>query len=325
MPTLPDISVPAWGSIAAQILLILVVAWIALRLARGFVHRVFKTLLDREATEGTAQELSAVELQRRMATLDALGSSVAQFFIIVIAGLMILGLLGIDIGPAIAGLGIAGIAIGFGAQSLVKDYFNGALILIENQYGKGDIVKIANVEGTVEDLSLRRTTLRDYDGNVHTVPNSAIVVASNLTRGWARFNEELQVPSADLVDAASETVDRVGREMAADPTWHRRLLEPPHVERIDALGPTGITLRIGGRVAAEYRWTAIGELRRRLLAAFREKGLPFVPRGTSSDGGASGGGTAPAPTPAASSPSDALDTTAGGTAPDQEDLAQGTD
>jgi small conductance mechanosensitive channel len=216
---------------------------------------------------------------------------------------MILGRLGIDIGPAVAGLGIVGIAVGFGAQSLVKDYFNGALILIENQYGRGDVVRIAGVEGRVEDLTLRRTTLRDDEGNVHTVPNSAVVVASNLTRGWARVTEELQVPSADLVDRASTVVDAIGREMAADPTWRRRILEAPRVERIDALGPSGITLRIAGRVAAEHRWTAVGELRRRLLAAFRDQGLPFVP--------GSQAATVPVPVPAP--PSDpaapTLDTT----------------
>src|SRR3954451_15459223 len=131
MPPLNEVVLPAWASIAIQVLVIVVVAWLALRYARGFVHGVFKTLLDREATEGTAQELTAVELQRRMATLDELGANVLRFFIVVIAGLMILGLLGIDIGPAVAGLGIVGIAVGFGAQSLVKDYFNGSLILIE--------------------------------------------------------------------------------------------------------------------------------------------------------------------------------------------------
>ena len=230
MPDLSHLTVPDWAWLIFQLLLIVVVAAIALRFVRGFVHRVFKALLEREAREGTAQDLTVVELKKRMATLDSLGVNLLQFFIVIVAGLMILGRLGVDIAPAIAGLGIVGIAVGFGAQTLVKDYLNGALILIENQYGKGDVVRIADVEGTVEDLTLRRTTLRDFEGNVHTVPNSAVVVASNLTRGWARISEELQLPSADLFEAAREVVDRVGREMADDPIWHRRLLEPPHVD-----------------------------------------------------------------------------------------------
>ena len=334
MPDLGHLDLPNWARTALQILLIMVVAWVTLRITRTFVHGVFKTLLDREASEGTARELTATELQKRMATLDGLGAGLLRFFIVLIAGLMILGLLGVNIGPAIAGLGIVGIAVGFGSQSLVKDYFNGALILIENQYGKGDVIRIAGVEGTVEDLALRRTTLRDFDGNVHTVPNSAIVVASNLTRGWARITEDLHLPSADLVDAATEVVDRVGRELAADPVWHRRLLQPPRVERIEALGPAGATLKIGCRVDAAHRWTAVGEVRRRLMEAFREKGLPFVPGAATAGvvptapgarpGGAGAAADAASATPAAA----ALDTTPEpppGPAPDQDDLAQGTE
>ena len=294
MPDLSTFVLPDWTAVVLQILLIVVVAAVAFRYARGFVHGIFSTLIEREAREGTAQQLSAVELSRRMATLDALGANLLQFFIVIIAGLMILGRLGVDIGPAIAGLGIVGIAIGFGAQTLVRDYFNGVLILIENQYGKGDVVRIAGVEGTVEDLTLRRTTLRDFSGNVHTVPNSAVVVASNLTRGYAVIHEELQVPSADLVEPATDVVNGVGRALAEDPKWADLVLEPPHVERIDALGPAGITLRIGGRVLAGYRWSFVGELRQRLLAAFREHGLPLVPSvGPSPETAASG------PTPTA--------------------------
>jgi small conductance mechanosensitive channel len=245
-----------------------------------------------------------------MDTLDSLGANLLQFFIVIIAGLMILGRLGVEIAPAIAGLGIVGIAIGFGAQTLVRDYFNGVLILIENQYGKGDVVRIAGVEGTVEDLTLRRTTLRDFSGNVHTVPNSAIVVASNLTRGYAVISEELLVPSADLVEPATRVVEEVGRSLADDPEWARRVLDPPHVERIDALGPAGVTLRIGARVLAGQRWA--------FTAAFRERGLPLVPSSSPvpAPGGA-GGPPAPSsppvpatPDPAAATPAmTSLDTT----------------
>jgi small conductance mechanosensitive channel len=295
MPDLSRFVLPDWATLVLQILLILVVAALAFRYARGFVHGIFKTLLDRETREGASQQLTTAEVQRRMATLDALGANLVQFFIVVIAGLMILGRLGVDIGPAIAGLGIVGIAIGFGAQSLVRDYFNGVLILIENQYGKGDVVRIAGVEGTVEDLTLRRTTLRDFSGNVHTVPNSAVVVASNLTRGYAVISEDLQVPSADLVDPATDVVNGVGREIAEDPKWADLVLEPPHVERIDALGPAGITLRITARVLAGNRWSFTGELRQRLLAAFRAHDLPLVPSSTQPTPAATQDGPSAAP------------------------------
>ena len=141
-------------------------------LARLFVHGVVKALLDRETTEGTAQELSAVEIRKRMDTLETLGTNVIRLFVFLIALVMILGELDLDIGPAIAGLGVVGIAVGFGTQSIVRDYFTGALILIENQYSKGDVVTIAGVSGTVEDFSLRRTTLRDLDGVVQPCPTA---------------------------------------------------------------------------------------------------------------------------------------------------------
>jgi small-conductance mechanosensitive channel len=167
------------------VLLVLVVAVVASRLASLFVHGIVKALLDREASEGTAQELTAVELKKRMDTLDDLGAHAIQFFIVVIAALMVLGKLGLDIGPAVAGLGVIGIAVGFGAQTLVRDYLNGALILVENQFSVGDVVRLAGVAGTVEDFNLRRTTVRDIDGVVHTIPNGEIKVASNLTCGPA--------------------------------------------------------------------------------------------------------------------------------------------
>jgi small conductance mechanosensitive channel len=301
MPDLGSIHLPDWVVLVLQIVLIVIVALIALRLARTFVHGVFQTLIDREATEGRARDLSRGEIQRRMSTLDSLGAGVIQFLIVVIAGLMILGRLGIDIGPAIAGLGIVGIAIGFGAQSLVRDYFNGVLILIENQYDKGDVVRIAGVEGTVEDLTLRRTTLRDFSGNVHTVPNSAVTVASNLTRGYAVISEEIQVPSAELVEPATDVINGVGRALADDPRWAELVLEPPHVERIDALGASGITLRVSGRVLAGNRWSFAGELRRGLLEAFRKQSLPLVPSAPPATPAASPGASTPAGAPAAES------------------------
>jgi small conductance mechanosensitive channel len=261
---------------AGQILLVVVLAFVAVRGVRLFVHGVVKALMDREATEGTAQELSAVELKKRMDTLDTLGSRVLQAFVVIIAALMVLDTLNLNIGPAVAGLGVVGIAVGFGAQTLVKDYFNGALILIENQFSLGDVVSIAGVTGTVEDFSLRRTTLRDMDGVVHTVPNSEIHVASNRTRTWARINEDVTVTYDTDVDKAIAVVDRVGEQMRDDPVWRRRVLEPPRVDRVEALGEFGVTLKILGSVRAIDQWSAGGEFRKRLLAAFAEEGIEIA-------------------------------------------------
>ncbi len=258
-------------------LLIIVFAVVALRLARVFVHGIVKALLDREAFEGTAQELSAVELKKRMDTLESLLGNALQFFIIVVAGLMLMGRLGLDIGPAVAGLGVVGIAVGFGAQNMVRDYLNGAYILVENQFAKGDVVRIAGVAGTVEDFTLRRTTLRDLDGVVHTVPNGEIKVASNLTRVWSRINQDVTVAYGTDIDKAMAVVADVGRQMTSEAEWRRRILEAPRVERVEALGEFGITLKILGTVRAPDQWAAAGELRKRLLAAFAANGIE-IPR-----------------------------------------------
>jgi len=223
-PPLSDI-VETLRTAGVQILIIVIVAFIVLRVARLSLRGILKALLDRETTEGTAQELSAIEVTKRLDTLDRLGGAVIRFFVIVIAGLMILTTIGIDIGPAVAGLGVVGIAVGFGTQSLIRDYMNGCLILIENQFSRGDVVSVAGVTGTVEDFSLRRTTLRDHDGVVHTVPNGAISIASNRTRTWARINQNVVVLFGTDVDKAIDVVNAVGQGMAADPKWKRRILD----------------------------------------------------------------------------------------------------
>jgi small-conductance mechanosensitive channel len=305
VPDLSDLPAPIEAVLrtALPIGLAIIVGLIVIRLARLFVHSVVKTLLDREVSEGTAQELSAVEIRKRMDTIETLVANVINVFVVLIVGIMVLNKLGLDVGPAVAGLGVIGIAVGFGAQSLVRDYFNGALILIENQFSKGDVVTVAGVTGTVEDFSLRRTTLRDLDGVVHTVPNGEIKVAANRTRVWARINQDVTVAYGTDIDRATGVVDEDGRELSEDPVWKRRILEPPRVERVEALGEYGVTLKILGTVRASEQWAASGELRKRLLAAFERSGIE-IPRPQrvvlSKDAGLdpfqAGGTTAPGPT-----------------------------
>ena len=309
MPQLEDL----WAEILAfargpglRIVLIVVIALIVSRIVGSFIRGVVKRVVDREVAEGTAQELSAAEVKKRMDTLDSLGANTLQFFIVIIAGLMILGQLGLNIGPALAGLGIVGIAVGFGAQFLVRDYLNGSLILIENQFARGDVVRVAGVEGTVEDFTLRRTTLRDLDGVVHTVPNGEIHVASNLTRVWSRINQDVTVAYGTDIDAAIDVVDRVGREMAADPVWKRRVLEAPRVERIADLADAGVTLKVLGTVRAADQWSAASDFRRRLLESLRTNGIEIAGSlGDVAIGPATGRQAGPAP--------------------DEDDLAEGTE
>jgi len=273
MPNGADWTIDA-GAVAGTIgaiLAIVVVSAVVIRLTHIFVRGIAQALLNRENVEGTAQALTAPELKKRQDTIESLGVNVIRFFVVVIAGLMILETaFRLDIGPAIAGLGIAGIAVGLGTQNLVRDYLNGALILVENQYAKGDVVRIAGVSGVVEDFTLRRTTLRDQDGTVHTVPNGEVTVASNLTRVFARVNQDVQVVYGTNIEKATEVVDGIGRDLAGDPEWGPRILEAPHVDRVSALGELGVTLKILGTVRASEQWAVGGELRKRLLAGFTE-------------------------------------------------------
>src|SRR4030043_1754813 len=152
---------------------------------------------------------------------------------------MLLSEVGINIAPVLAGVGIIGLAIGFGAQSLVKDIISGLFILIENQYRKGDVVKIADVSGLVEDINLRRTVLRDLDGIVHVVPNGEIRVASNLTKEWSRVNMNVSVSYGEDLDRVIAVINRGGRELAEDPEWAPSILTPPRALGGDNLGGSG--------------------------------------------------------------------------------------
>jgi small conductance mechanosensitive channel len=272
-----DISGPL-GTIATT-LVIIVAAALAVRLARLVIKGTLRTLMTADEGEGTVLELTAAELRKRQDTIETLAVNFVRFFVFVIAALMILETtFRLDIGPAIAGLGIAGIAVGLGTQHLVRDYLNGALILIENQYARGDVVNIAGIGGTVEDFTLRRTTLRDLNGTVHTIPNGEITVASNLTRAWARVNERVQVVYGTDVARVTKVIDQLGMDMADDPEWGPQILEPPHVERVNELGEHGIVLLVLGKVRAASQWATAGEFRRRLLIAFAENGIA-MPQG----------------------------------------------
>ena len=240
-------------------------AYVILRISAGIAVR---GLLERRTEENQAGPLAAAEFERRVTTLQRLGLRVAGITIAVIALLMILRLFLIDIGPAIAGFGVVGIAVGLGAQTVIRDWLAGVFVVLENQYNLGDVVRIAGVEGIVEDFSLRRTTVRDTDGALHTVPNGQILVASNLARGWSRVNLEIAVSHETDLQAATELLDRVGTELADDPEWAPLILEAPFVLRIASIGETTVTLKMLGRVRPAQQWTVGGELRARILAAF---------------------------------------------------------
>jgi small-conductance mechanosensitive channel len=262
-----------WLPVLLQIIAILAVAAIAyllLRVAsRVGVHR----LLDRRVEDPEAEPLAALELERRVRTLERLGLRIAGVTITVVAVLMIMRAFLIDIGPAVAGLGVVGIAVGLGAQSLIRDWLAGVFIVLENQFNLGDVVRLAGVEGVVEDFSLRRTTVRDLDGALHSVPNGQIVVASNLARGWSRVNLDVAVSHDADLQRVTEIVNRLGKELASEPEWAPLILEAPSVQRIAAVDESGVTLKVLGRVRPAQHWSVAGELRRRILAAFAGEGM----------------------------------------------------
>jgi moderate conductance mechanosensitive channel len=179
MLDLPDL--PDSVEIGLQLALIALAALIAFIVLRATVGISVRHLIERRTAESGEGILPPAELERRVNTVARLAVRVAGTAIAVIAVLMALDLFGIDIGPAVAGLGVVGIAVGLGAQTLVKDWLAGIFVVLENQYSAGDTVRIAGVEGVVEDFSLRRTVLRERDGTIHSVPNGQITVASNLT------------------------------------------------------------------------------------------------------------------------------------------------
>lgn len=243
------------------------VAFVLLRVgSRVAVER----MLARDATraEPSALDVAAVERENRLRTVQGLAVGVGGALIGIIIALMLLSVFAVDIGPAIAGLGVIGIAVGFGAQTLIRDWLAGIFILVENQYSRGDVVAVAGVAGAVEDFSLRRTVLRDLDGVVHSVPNGTIGVASNLTRLWANVNLNVQIAYESDLEAAIDVLNRLGADLADDTEWGPKILEAPKVLRVDELADSGVTLKILGRVRPGQQWGVTGELRRRILDRF---------------------------------------------------------
>ena len=266
-----------WTHTALLIGLIALVSVAAFALVRLAIGVSLRQLLERRNAEAGRGTLPTGELERRVATIGRLAVRVAATVIAVIAALMVLGLFGINIGPALAGLGVVGIAVGFGAQSLIRDWLAGIFIVVENQYSEGDVVRIAGVEGVVQDFSLRRTTLRDLDGTVHTVPNGQIIVASNLTRLWTPLHVEVKLADRGDSARAGDLINRAGRAMKAEADWSPRLTEAPSVARVAADSGKGGVLQVSGHVKTAEKEAAEKELRRRIIAELKDAGIRVKP------------------------------------------------
>ena len=220
-------------------------------------------------TKGESKE----GIKKRRNTLVGVLTGVGRVFIVIVVIMMVLDEVGVNITPVLAGFGIAGLAIGFGAQYLIRDLIAGMFIIMENQYRVGDVARVADIAGLVEEVTLRKTVLRDLDGIVHHVPNGEIRVASNFTRHFGRVNLNVSVAYDTDLDHAISVINRVGQELAEDEKWGSVIKSPPQVLRVNKLGDSGIDIKILGDVKPIEQWAVMGELRLRLKKAFDAEGI----------------------------------------------------
>jgi small conductance mechanosensitive channel len=244
-----------------KILLVVLGTFLLIRLLRLVTARMgaLKTLTDH--TDLRAQQLK---------TLAGVINSVGMFAILFVALLQIVSQLGFNLGPLLASAGIVGLAIGFGAQTLVKDVLNGFFILLENHYDLGDTVRMAGVTGTVEQMTLRRTVLRDENGSVHTIPNSEIKLVSNMTRDWAQILQRVTVSYAENSERVVAVLQQVCEQMNADPQRSLAILAPLRVLGIDRVGTGEVDYLIDGRTWPGQQYEIARELRRRIKQALEE-------------------------------------------------------
>jgi small conductance mechanosensitive channel len=269
MPELNGATVVTWliehGIPILIVVVVGAVLWFALnRFLPRVVSRVVVQTGYKESKEG---------LEKRTNTLLRIFKGLARVVIIIVVIIMVLDEVGVPVAPVLAGFGIAGVAVGFGAQYLIRDLIAGIFIIMENQYRVGDVVKVADIIGLVEDITLRRTVLRDLDGIVHHVPNGEIKTASNYTRHFSRVNLDISVGYGTDLDHAISVINRVGKELAEDQKWRKVIKSPPQALRVNDLGDSGIDIKILGDVKPMEQWAVMGELRLRLKKAFDAEGI----------------------------------------------------
>ncbi len=215
-------------------------------------------------------DASEDDVKKRQDTLVSMFGAMLHVLVWLTAAFTILGHMGINLAPLLAGAGVLGVAIGFGAQSLIKDLLSGLFIIIENQYRVGDVVDIDDAAGSVEQITIRSTVIRDGDGNVHYLPNGTISHVINKTMGYSKVNFTISVPANTNVDTLTEIVNEVGEKMAHEEKWKDKVLEPPHFLNIGSFTDTTLEARVIGKTPPSQQWAVTGELRKRLLAAFKK-------------------------------------------------------
>jgi small conductance mechanosensitive channel len=251
------------------VVLILALAWI-LQVAAYRLIRVFRRYMHAKAPSR--------DEQARVETLARVFRNSAAVIIVIVAGTLILNELGLSVAPILATAGVAGVAIGFGAQSLIKDYFTGFFLLLEDQIRQGDVVEVAGKSGLVEEVTLRYVRLRDFDGHVHFVPNGEIKVVSNRTRGFAQAAIEIGVGYGVDIDRALGVMRAVGQALRADAQWQAKVADDPEILGVEKLDNSAVVLRCRIKVVpAIEQWNVKREFLKRLKKAFDERGIeiPF--------------------------------------------------
>jgi len=257
----------SWGALARTLLrisVILVFAWLMLTLSRKLIP-----MLRRQLQKRTAD----LEQLKRLDTLGRVIRYAVAVIITLITGMLVLTEIGISIAPILASAGVIGIAIGFGAQSLIKDYFNGFFLLIENQVHQGDVVTVAGLGGFVEEVTLRYIRLRDYEGTVHYVPNGAVSTVSNRSRGFAFALVDIGIAYREDVEQVFQIIREVAAEMRADETLGPLIIEDLDLAGVDAWADSAVMIRFRIKVQPLQQWTVKRAFLLRLKQEFDRRGI----------------------------------------------------
>ena len=256
-----------------RILFIIAAMWFFIIVAKIIGKRIIHIASDDDpSTEN--------ERERRTKTLVQIFNLAVRVVVVVFGGISILKEFGFDIAPILAGAGIIGLAIGFGSQSLVKDIVSGFFLIMENQIRVGDVVKIADVAGLVEKITLRIVVLRDLQGIMHVIPNGEIKILSNMTYGWSRAVLDVEVAYKERVDHVIEILTGLGKGIFDDEAYRSIILEQPTVLGVDSLGESGVTIRMLIKTIPLKQWDVAREFRRRIKNEFDGRGIeiPFPQR-----------------------------------------------
>jgi small-conductance mechanosensitive channel len=245
--------------------LVVVLAALGLAIVHFFARRVQRVV----RSAGGVDE----ERRQQIDTITRMVRWAADVLIVVAALLMLLSAFEVDIAPLLASVGVAGLALSLGAQTLIKDLIGGFLVLVENQYAVGDVIRAGDVSGTVERLTLRATHLRDCDGRLHIVPNGEVRVVSNLTKDWSRALVDVGVAYEEDLDRVLRVLEGVAETFAQDAGVGPQLLDPPQVLGPLSLGDWAITVRVMVKTRPGKQWEVARELRKRILAACEREGI----------------------------------------------------